>query len=338
MALGRVGIVASDYLGDNLLSLPLVRQAARHADSVTVVCAPTFTEVFERWVPVQPEDDTVSFNSVDTLLLLRHSLRWAWRARRQRVPCRVGFDFERLGVSQVPAWNALLSHVVPQTPLCGVRPQTDIYLDLLRALDVPVEDLRVPWPIHRSEQDLARHWLQGLPRPVFALHMTAKSLGKQWPYWVPWIQQLHALFQPTFVAIGTEREQARYARIYAQAGVPYKDWCGRLSIPQTMAVLNQLDAVVTLDTATAHMAALAHCPRLLVIYGPTNQHTWHPPIGSGTRYQAAYQALPCRPCTLRTCWDRQCVKALTPEVLLPLFLSLWNAHEPRAKDLEILTD
>ena len=85
---------------------------------------------------------------------------------------------------------------------------------------------------------------------------------------------------------------------------------GQTDLAELVAVLSQIDLLVTNDTGPAHIASALGRPTL-VIFGPTNPLTTRPfsPYG-----QIVREAPDCAPCMLRDCpIDHRCMTAITPD-------------------------
>jgi heptosyltransferase-2 len=85
---------------------------------------------------------------------------------------------------------------------------------------------------------------------------------------------------------------------------------GETDLAQLVAVLSQVDLLVTNDTGPAHIASALGRPTL-VIFGPTNPLTTRPfsPFGEIVR-----EPPDCAPCMLRDCpIDHRCMTAISPD-------------------------
>jgi heptosyltransferase-2 len=85
---------------------------------------------------------------------------------------------------------------------------------------------------------------------------------------------------------------------------------GKTDLARAVAVLSEVDLLVTNDTGPAHIAAALGRPTL-VIFGPTNPLTTRPlsAVAEIVRYPPD-----CAPCMLRDCpIDHRCMTAITPD-------------------------
>ena len=69
---------------------------------------------------------------------------------------------------------------------------------------------------------------------------------------------------------------------------------GKLSLPQSVAVLSRSRIYVGCDTGVTHMA-VALGLKSVVMFGPSDERKWGPPPGKGS---AVFTRVPCRPCSI----------------------------------------
>jgi ADP-heptose:LPS heptosyltransferase len=106
---------------------------------------------------------------------------------------------------------------------------------------------------------------------------------------------------------------------------------GQLKLDQELALMQQLDLMLCVDSSNMHLAALSGVP-LLSIWGGT-----HPAVGFGPyRYgenailQISREELPCRPCSVygkETCHrgDFACLNWITPEIVSTKVQAILNS-------------
>lgn len=174
----------------------------------------------------------------------------------------------------------LLSHWVPDAePYSFIRHQVQRDLDLVRHVGVETDhdevSLRPPaeavWQ-HVYEKIRA----QGIrsDKPWIVVHPGVSEVKREYPvaHWKEACRTLHDYYSMQFVITGTQRE-APLADELVQA-LPHAaiSLAGMLSLEGFMALLRQARLVVTVNTATAHIAAAFGTP-LVVLYALTNpQH------------------------------------------------------------------
>jgi len=151
-----------------------------------------------------------------------------------------------------------------------------------------------------------------LPPRTVALHPGSSpqpwNRRKRWPYF-PALAAL--LLDRGFgvALVGTEHD-----------GPPSRAWPdevmdfrGGLDLLDTGALLGHCDAAVSNDSGIAHYAAAVGVPTL-VIFGPTSERLYAPPVPNAWPISAD---LHCRPCgNLPSCHDRRCLTELRPEAVM----------------------
>lgn len=320
-------IIPSKFIGDNVLLIPFIRNLRRNLGEETrldIMTTPTVQPLYETlpWLDeVHVEKRHWPANArqfletqgYDTIFFTRYSLHWGNAARRANIPQRVGFDLERIGIHRLKRWGHCLTHTIPSTPIFDTRPQVDLYLDTLRLLKFDVKDSHLECHLQPEDYSRARHLLQQAGHaPCVLIQAASGSPGKEWSSqnWHDLLQMLDQWLAPVFVTTGSAREKTYYEEWERE--FPLLNLCGQTNLRETLALMRQVDLVVTIDTSTAHLAAMAGTPRLVVLYGPTNEKQWRPPVSADTALRQVHLDLPCRPCPARTCEHRNCLRQLSP--------------------------
>ncbi len=321
-------IVSSKFIGDNVLLLPFIQSLranmGTHA-SLDLISSPAMAPFFEtlpdinriyieRTPPLRTPSQFLRSQQYDSIFLCRYTPVWALAAVKANIPQRVGFDLTRLGIHGLQCWGKSLTHVVPSTPYDHGLSQDEVYLSILHALGLQVFSMPQAYPVPNPDFYKAFTLLQpSQRRPKILIHATSGSPGKSWPLpnWIELLQQLQQAYQPGFIATGQRKDAVLYEEFPSALSI--LNLCGQTNLRETIAILKQVDLVITLDTAIAHLAALAGTPRLVVIYGPTNHQQWKPRIRPGTHLEQVFLDLPCRPCLARTCGTKACLLQLGVE-------------------------
>lgn len=102
--------------------------------------------------------------------------------------------------------------------------------------------------------------------------------------------------------------------------------CGKTAILDIVPLAAAADCVVANDTGTAHVAAVAKRP-MVVVCGPTDPRRVRP---VGTRVRTLQADLWCRNCYRKDCSHHSCMEVLSPEQVLDALVSLGAIASPRA--------
>lgn len=319
-------VIQTAFLGDVVLTTPLLAElAARHGrvDVVTTPAAAPLLEThpavrhvipFEKngadrgWSGLRRLAQRLRDGAYARAYIPHRSLRSAALAWLARIPTRVGF---------ADGWPLLYTDVRPH-PTDGhavdrllaladgsPRPQT------LPSLTVPADDQAV------ADQWLAR---AGIAAPFVALAPGSIWGSKRWPYYAELAGRLAGWV--SVVVVGGADDQALGARVVAGAnGSPHRaaSACGALSLRQSAGVIARAGALVTNDSAPLHLAQATGTPTV-ALFGPTVPEFGFGPRGARDRALGVAN-LPCRPCSSHgppSCplGHHRCMTGLDVEVVL----------------------
>ena len=174
--------------------------------------------------------------------------------------------------------------------------------ELLKALGLSGAEARPVLPLPATPPDL---W-NDAPRPRIVLHPGVSAFGafKRWPA-ARYAQLLSRLVaRGLTVAVSHGPGEAELAREVRGATEPVLSIDGgALGLVGLAAAYRAADVVVAADTGPLHLAAAAGT-RVVALYGPKDARLYGP---RGEGHQVLSHAVPCRPCTRRTCPSPVCV-------------------------------
>jgi lipopolysaccharide heptosyltransferase II len=156
--------------------------------------------------------------------------------------------------------------------------------------------------------------------PLIALAPGSVWATKRWPYYAELAPRL-AAEGARLVVVGGSGD-GELARSIVEAAPPGAalDATGRLSLLASAELIGRCAALVTNDSAPQHLASAMGVPTV-TIFGPTVPEFGFGPLASGSR-TVGHAALACRPCDAhgpRRCplghW--RCMRELTPELVAP---------------------
>ncbi len=349
----KVLVMQSAFLGDSLLTLPLLRSLKKilPGASVTVLTMAKTADIFKGtpWVDEILIDDKrglhggltgpwkiaaeLEARAFDLAVIPHRSLRSALIARLARIPRRIGFDSS--------AGSFLLTDTVPFS-----------------------------WPMHDLERNLSLTLplgsgaapSAGESRYVVAPKLSAKLAsaladadagagvvlagvhpGSAWATkrWLPErFTELCVRLKAdglTPVLIGGPDDKALGAAISRDSGA--LDLVGRTDLEELKALMGRLSLFVTNDSGPMHLAAAAGVP-VVAIFGATTRELGFFPYGPGHRVVEA--TLACRPCGLhgaRECPEGHflCMRLLSVDQvhaacrdILKVEVSVAGIQEPRS--------
>ena len=314
----RILVVCKKYIGDTVLSIPFLRNLRRGFPDATIdvfaegaardvlAGCPHVNEVLE-WVrPRRGEkaggpaggryiSSLMNIESAAARLrareytrayLLKSSLSATALAIRAGIPHRVGFASGLVG--------RLLTRSASNRPR---RHQVEIYLDLLRADGIAVDDGHNENWVTADAATRTAPLLAGLPagRPrVFVaccgtkrvarwpLDFSRRGAGRSWPLG-RWAELIHWLVEARgceVVFCGSRDDIPTHAKICAGVGPRIArhvhDFSAAVgSLRETIALLSRLDLCVGIDTGPVHLAASFGLP-VVSLFGPSDPNRWAP--------------------------------------------------------------
>lgn len=165
------------------------------------------------------------------------------------------------------------------------------------------------------------HWIGVAP--------FAKHTGKMYP--LPMMEQVvSSLSRQENVRIfllGGGRQEIETLAGWEKKYASTLALAGKLKLNGELALISQLDVMISMDSANMHMASLTHTP-VISIWGAT--HPWGGFMGWNQSVENVIQRdLPCRPCSIfghKPCFreDYACLNQITPEEIIRRTLYLLN--------------
>jgi len=303
-------VIQTAFLGDVVLTTPLLEAlAARHGpvDVVTTPAAATLIETHPAVRRVIPYDKrgrdrglpgfvrmvrTLRAGRYDVAYLPHRSLRSAALAWLASIPQRIGF---------ADGWRSLYTE-------SRARPEQGHEIDRLLALGDVTSTPGVRPRLRITEADRARtqEFLRahgvgvgvGVDEPMVALAPGSIWGSKRWAYYPELAQRLVA--SVAIVVVGSPEDRALGDEVVhaVEAGAtPGRavNACGSLTLRQSAEAIRRSKALVTNDSAPLHLAQAVETPTV-AIFGSTV-----PAFGFGPRgprdQVVELTGLPCRPCS-----------------------------------------
>lgn len=125
------------------------------------------------------------------------------------------------------------------------------------------------------------------------------------------------------VLVGAENETDVAQAVFEKSRRKPIILTGKTNLAEAVAVLSEIDLLVSNDMGLAHIAP-ATGTKTLVIFGPTNELTTRP-IGA----EIVRRAVECAPCMLRDCpIDHRCMTLISPTEVFAKAEELLSADEP----------
>jgi len=329
-------VIQTAFLGDVVLTTPLLETLARRHGPVDVVTTPAAAPLLEthpavrRVIPYDKRGADRGFAGLlalarrlraeryDAAYLPHRSLRTAALAWLARIPQRVGFR---------DGWPLLYTEA-------RARPQTGHEIDRLLALAGPAvtggamgppRPTLVTTPEDRAAtaRFLREHGVrEGGGEPFVALAPGSIWGTKRWPYYKELAQRLAE--RTAIVVVGGPEDAALADEVVrpVEGGgrrCTAVNACGKLTLRQSAEVIRRAAVLVTNDSAPLHFAQAAETATV-AIFGSTVPAFGFGPRGARDQV-VQLSGLPCRPCSAHgppSCplGHHRCMKSLTVEDVL----------------------
>ena len=236
-------------------------------------------------------------------------LTWLSRARWRVAYCK------HRGLS---AKNRLFTHVAEPNPKDHMVMQQ---LAALSVIGLMPRDTTLSFPVSASDRSAVARLVAGAG-PLVHVHPVSRLEAKCWPdeSMAELLEQMGRRgLTPVLTASSAPVERERVQRLLALAKTRCLDLSGQISIRQLGALSERAKCFVGVDSAPMHIAAAVGTP-VIGLFGPSSEYLWHPWC---ERKLVLSQGLPCRlPCKYkRTCTTYECLKTLSPDMVMPKVLA-----------------
>jgi heptosyltransferase-2 len=294
-------VIQTAFLGDVVLTTPLLEALAARHGPVDVVTTPAAAPLIEthpavrRVIPYDKKGRDRGLGGLYRLAralraeryecayLPHRSLRTALAAWLARIPQRVGFD---------DGWRSLYTDV-------RGRPKQGHEIDRVLALaGVAMHRARPTLHVTLADRAATEGFLRehGIRERFVALAPGSIWGSKRWPYYRELAERLAGRVE--ILLVGGPEDAGLAAEItaaVARSGGRAVSGCGRLTVRQAAEAIRRAAVLVTNDSAPLHLAQAVDTPTV-AIFGSTV-----PSFGFGPRgprdQVVEVDGLPCRPCS-----------------------------------------
>lgn len=267
----------------------------------------------------------------DLAVLFPNSFETALVAKMAKIPRRFGYakegrSFLLTDAVEIPQWK-------------DERHEVFYYLNLVSEIEqayfaketILENEPRIDLAVSDERREKARKTLEengvDLSKKTVALGVgSTNSRAKRWQ--AESYAALNDLLQNELNAnvllVGAKDEAAVSAEVFAKSGKKPIILTGKTNLAEAVAVLSEIDLLVSNDMGLAHIAP-AVGTETIVIFGPTNEKTTQP-IGS----EIIRKTVDCAPCMLRDCpIDHRCMTRISAEEVFAKALMIFNAKTLR---------
>ncbi len=315
MAITNSLVVAPQWIGDAVMTEPLLRRLQARGERLTVGALPWVAPVY-RAMPQVAEVIEFPFahgglqfkarralaaqlqGRFDTAYVLPNSLKSALLPLLAGIPKRVGY----LGEARI----GLLTHRLKNPPKDRRPPMVAFYSALSGDTDVLSDRPQLQLPAERIAATLQILGLDGIAYTVFA---PGAEFGpaKRWP--TAHYAELAQRLERRVVLLGSGKEAALCEEIAAVANVERAGHClnlaGKTSLDQALCLIAAAANMVSNDSGLMHVAASLGVAQVAIFGSSSPLHT--PPLNEKAQVlwlknDDSYQPpLDCAPCFERAC-------------------------------------
>lgn len=314
----RLLVVRFSALGDVTLLVPVLRelQASQPGLAITLISRPFLEPLFRPlsidFFPAQLQDRHRGFTGMNRLVrdlqrrypgeklqlidqhsvLRSHILSSLFRLR--------GIPVSRLQKDR-PARRKLTRS--PPKQLHPLPQVTERYAATFARAGFPLArrpnvDAGLHYPL---DSPAASWWEQHRERINIGIAPFAQHSSKQWPLeqwrplWAKWKKQPGLKLW----LFGGPAEQEQLRQLGQEMRLPYEVVAGRFSLDQEIALMAQLQALISMDSSNLHLGVLSGTP-VISIWGGTHPAAGFYPLGpsNALRVEIPQEELPCRPCSI----------------------------------------
>jgi ADP-heptose:LPS heptosyltransferase len=263
-AIGRIGLLRNDALGDTLLVLPVATALKRHDPQIEVelICDSAVVDL----MGTHPDLDAavtdpgggsadlarvLRARKYDAVIVLRPTPRNAWGVFRARIPVRVGTAFRWYGPLFNYRWYGHRK--------TNIRHEVEYNLDLLRVIlgtDPGAPQYYLSPPPTEKESALKILQAAGInhDKPVVAVHPGSRGSALAWPIqnFVS-LAELLSSKEVQIIVTGTPEETELTSQVAAIEGA--LDLTGRTTLGQLAWIYKECDSVVANSTGPLHLGS-----------------------------------------------------------------------------------
>lgn len=325
MSSSRSLIIAPQWIGDAVMTEPLMRRLAARGERLTVGALPWVAPVYRAMPQVQA---VIEFpfrhgglqwrarqdlarqlrGQFDTAYVCPNSLKSALLPFLASIPRRIGY----LGEARV----GLLTHRLKNPPKQQRPPMVAFYSALSGETGLAADRPQLQADDRQVQADLAA---LGLVAGAYHVFAPGAEYGpaKRWP--APHFAALAAQLAHPVLLLGAGKEAELCQAIHDAAPGRCLNLAGKTSLDQALSLIAASKSVVSNDSGLMHVAAAFGVPQVALFGSSSPLHT--PPLNAQARVlwlkqDPDYQpALDCAPCFERVCalGHTRCLNDIRPQ-------------------------
>jgi heptosyltransferase II len=326
----KIVVRGTNWIGDAVMTIPALRELRRiFPDAeLTLHTRSWANEIFQdadfvdEILSIEP-DETVfeqakklRKHKFDLAVLFTNSFQTALAAKLGKVKRRFGYANEGRAILltdavKIPEWKAKRHESFYYLNLVA-EIETKFYMRQTVLESEPQLDLKVSEERRAEARRILEENGIDLSKKIIALGAgSTNSRAKRWQTesFAELNDRLQNELNANVVLIGSKDELNVSQEVFEKSNIKPIILTGKTSLSEAVAVLSEIDLLVSNDMGLAHIAP-AVGTKTLVIFGPTNPQTTKP-LGSEIIRR---QTVECSPCMLRDCpIDHRCMTRISAD-------------------------
>lgn len=335
----KILLRSPNWVGDAIMATPVIHALKKSLPNCTIhVLAKAWVSAV--WSNHPDVEEVITFNhkkkgfalldwyslvkkirqsQYDTALILPNSFSSSWMIFWTGIKNRIGYSHDGRGLflTQAPAWSKSYDHM----------PRPQVYLNLAKLAGAD-SDFTDKWQfvLQPSKEALAKaaEMVPPVSQPTVGIAPGSVAPSRRWPIerYAQLIRQLHRQ-KCRIVLCGSPDDQKIAEQVAKKAGVPVVMTAGKTDLAVGIAVMKQMNLVISNDSGAMHMAYAGQVP-VLVLQGAADPKVTGP-FGQESQY-IRNKHLSCSPCVKNECPGKhlRCMKTISVEEVLAKALEMLN--------------
>ncbi len=308
----RILVIAPQYLGDSLLAVAFLRELKKHCGrtEIDVLSKNIGCYVFSKCPYVKNTYNikninykTLWDNKYSKVYVLKRSVSAAIIALLTGAKERIGFGGQFR--------ECLLTKVIKYDK-SEKKHELEHFFDVLKEDYIEITDTKLEFYTEDSAKINIQKYLTGKKKALIVAKSSTHIKDWQDEYFAQIIDYFAEKETDSYF-VGTEEEKPECDNIITLSkNKTAKNLCGRLSLDEVVALVNEMDIVIGVDSGFCHLGAVFN-KKVVTLFGPTSVFQWCP-IGSNI----VTLNLECAPCAKpKKCKKNyECMKNITPKIVI----------------------
>ncbi len=252
--------------------------------------------------------------SFDLAIVIDNKVRSALLAYLASIPVRVGF--EKITLRNIYL-KALYTKIYPIDYDFKATLQVKNHQIFLNRFTQGNYEPKMLLPqISTEDKKIIGQILPPTEKKKIALCLRSGVKFKDWPLkrFAAVVKALSERSEVAFYIVGSKSDYQYGEEFKKMVSCPLENLCGKTNLAQLGYFLGQFSLLLSVDTGTAHLAAAANLP-VVVVFGGTSHLHWAP---YGEKVCALAPQLACYPCSdkeRKKCQGYPCLEAVKPQTV-----------------------